>query len=97
MDDPDSPGEKRFSAFKAAWLRGDALSMARLTREEWVACNRVWATSPLRFILFGFVVALVLRVFREIVDGPLVIDLVGLVAFLWYSGRTILALLVNRK
>jgi len=97
VNKPTKNDTERDEALFAAIRRGDIFAMARLTSEEWSACRALWATSPLRHLVLGFAIALTLRVFREAFNGPIAIDLLGLIALLWYGGKTILAIIRPSK
>lgn len=85
--------DERMVAFKRAWMRGDVISMMRLAVEEWELFKKVWADSPLRHLVFGIVVAIVFRVVREISQGPFLLDVLGLIALVWYGSRTVFEIL----
>lgn len=79
----------RFEAMMRACRRGDAFTQMRLVHDELALLAGAWSRNPLRHFVFGLVLAFAFQQLRVLADGPLLLDLVGLAALVWYAGRTV--------
>lgn len=81
--------QNRIDAFISAYRRGDMFTQARLLHEEWALLAVAWRRNPIRHLIFGLALALAFQLLREVTGGPLLLDIVGSMALVWYGGKTI--------
>lgn len=81
--------KNRIEAMMSAYRRGDVFTQVRLVHEELALLADVWSRSPLLHLVFGLVLAFAFHQLRVLADGPLLLDLIGLAALIWYAVQAV--------
>ena len=81
--------QDRIDTFMSAYRRGDMFTQARLLHEEWELMVAIWSLSPIRHLIVGLALAFAFQLLRQATGGPPLLDVVGLMALIWYGGKTI--------
>lgn len=81
--------QDRIDTFMSAYRRGDMFTQARLLHEEWELMVAIWSLSPIRHLIVGLALVFAFQLLREATGGPPLLDVVGLMALIWYGGKTI--------
>ncbi len=88
--------DRDYERFKRALKNREVWTLMCLLSEQNNRWRREWPVSPLRPMIEGIFIALVLHLLNIIIRGPVFIDLFGVIAFCGGMARSCYMLLPNR-